>query len=263
MIKETTERGEGRGNGPTQLIKPTFRIRPTKIVVETKGSTYGEVLKKLQRDLPAELSASVTEARRSLAGNLVMKLNKEADGRKMTEAANTIVGGDKAKVTRGSLVVIEIKGLDEETETEQVQEAVDKETGRNGQYNVIGIRQYGGGLRIALVECSRGDAKTLLQLRRIKFGWTSCRIQERQQKPVECSRCLGYGHRAPECKGNDNKDRCKRCNEKEHMEEGCRKDPKCALCAEKGESPNHFRGSKGCRALQEAQEKMASTAAQS
>lgn len=228
------------------------------------GSTYGEVLKKLQKDLPAEISAGVRGARRTKAGNLVIEMNRDADGRRYTEAANSIVGGDRAKVTRKSLAVVEVKGLDEEAGEDQVKEAIDRATEGKGCYEIRRIRQYRGDLRIAMVECSRVDARALLELRTLRLGWMSCRLQERQQKPVGCGRCLGYGHYAENCKGEDRRDHCRRCNGKGHFEKECEQEPKCVGCMDLGESTtNHFRGSKGCRAFREAQDKMEGAATKS
>lgn len=53
-----------------------MRVRPVRIMVETQDKTYSEVMRKLQTDLPQELKDGVMGARKSKAGNMVLRLSK-------------------------------------------------------------------------------------------------------------------------------------------------------------------------------------------
>lgn len=63
---------EAESGGPTRRED----TRPVRIMVKARESTYGEVLRRLQRDLPKETSEGVNVARKTKAGNLVMEVGK-------------------------------------------------------------------------------------------------------------------------------------------------------------------------------------------
>ncbi|XP_043062734.1 uncharacterized protein LOC122319473 [Drosophila yakuba] len=47
----------------------------------------------------------------------------------------------------------------------------------------------------------------------VNVGWSRCRINQ-DVRPTRCFRCLGYGHRATNCKAANRSDCCLRCGVK-------------------------------------------------
>lgn len=127
----------------------------------------------------------------------------------LERAIRGVLGSDRATITSGSKVLLEIKGLEEKANAQELMQAIRQE-GLEGQYAVKEIRRYKGDLLIAIVEATRADTVALLQVGHIKVGWSRCRVQERPGKPQTCGRCLHYGHSREECKGTDRANTCRR-----------------------------------------------------
>lgn len=234
--------------------KPSFRYKRERVVIRTEGEYYANMLKRIKEGTTQEIGDKIRGARKSKAGNIVLELGKGTDSTEVERELQKIVGEEKAKITSGSRVMLEVKGVEEGTTTEEVMDAIEKQM-EKGSCRVKWIKTYGKDLRIARIEANRRDATKLLAMGHLKVGWTRCRIQERPDKPRPCNRCWAYGHRGEECKGLDRRGNCHRCGEAGHKEMECEREPTCLACKDKGWDERHFRGSKGCQAQKEAMDK--------
>lgn len=56
---------------------------------------------------------------------------------------------------------------------------------------------------------------------RIRVGVVYCRIRLNTER-LRCCRCLGQGHKAQNCYGNDRKGRCNKCGKEGHFARECK-----------------------------------------
>lgn len=245
-------------NNPQGIMnKQTGRLRPrpVRIMVEASEATYGDVLRSVKDGVGPDLGKDVKNARRSKAGNLVIELARSDNEQALITAMRKVVGEEKAMVTRGSIEVIEVRGLEEDTTAPQVVAQAEEVTGRKERYKVREIRRYGRDIRVALVECRHDDAVALLEKGHLRLGWSSCPVQVRPKRLITCAKCLDFGHRAEKCVGPDRANRCGRCGETGHKQGTCEADPSCILCKEAKKNSAHFRGGRDCEAYKLAQAK--------
>lgn len=87
--------------------------------------------------------SAVAEAKRSLAGNVVLELRRGSDREEVRRKIGTILEGDRAKITRGSRSVAEVKIDDLQTTKEEIVEAIENAVGKMGKAQVLWIRDYG------------------------------------------------------------------------------------------------------------------------
>ncbi|KAK9746037.1 hypothetical protein QE152_g6444 [Popillia japonica] len=85
------------------------------------------------------------------------------------------------------------------------------------------------------------DANKLLQIAKIKMGWTNCKIIERKSE-LRCYRCWEDGHIKFECNGIDKERLCLKCAKEGHIATACPNQPFCIYCKQEG----HQTGSLKC-----------------
>lgn len=153
---------------------------------------------------------------------------------------------------------IEIRDLDDITTTDEIEEAILRETKLDTlEMKLSLIETNSRGLKLAIVEMSARLANKVLELPNIKIGWVRCRIRKRL-KVKRCYRCFGYGHHQSECEGPNRKGEqwCIQCEEKGHIKKGCQSAPSCFLSTEKHlKSTSHLPGSGKCQIFRKALEK--------
>lgn len=255
----TTEWQEVRSRKP-----PKRRSRPTlpdALVIQKKGDlTYAEILSKVKSD-PAleELGKMVTRIRRTLAGDLLLQLDKSATEQtaRFRSSIETALGNEAEVKTRVHEVEVEIKDLDEVATKEDVCAALIQqiEEARGiTEASIKSIRQAYGGTQIAVVSLPAEVAKKAIQVEKIRVGWVVCRIREKMRL-TRCFKCWHYGHLSRSCKSAvDRSDHCIKCGAEGHKAKICTSKPRCVLCLEKGDNSNsdHAAGSSKCLVYKEA-----------
>jgi hypothetical protein len=79
--------------------------------------------------------------------------------------------------------------------------------------DVRGLLKMRDGTHVATVRPSGNDAIGVLKKGSVTVGWSRCRIIQNTH-PTRYYKCLGYGHRATNCKEPDRSDCCLRCGER-------------------------------------------------
>ena len=122
-------------------------------------------------------------------------------------------------------VTLAILDLDCLTETEEVQDALNKVLQPSADRKVSVVGPNSRGQKLANCEVADQDATRLLQT----APFVSCRVMARLMVP-RCYKCLGYGHYCTDCKGPDRHECCWKCGKNGRKAEACTSDSHCFFC---------------------------------
>ena len=90
------------------------------------------------------------------------------------------------------------------------------------------------GVLTAVVCLTEVDARSLLELGKLRVRWVYCRIRE-HVVVAQGFRCQVYGHVSRGCTLPGIKDACWRCGGASHVGQECKEPPRCLTCADRGE----------------------------
>lgn len=140
-----------------------------------------------------------------------------------------------------------IRDLDKAVTIEEVKECILEERGESNlkieEIKVVSLRiNILGPAQTAIVVVPETTAEVLLKKKRIRVGWTRCRV-ERKISPTRCHKCQEFGHIAMNCKAKvalmSNK--CYKCCRAGHIARNCNAEPQCYMCKEKGHRANSMK----------------------
>ena len=135
-------------------------------------------------------------------------------------------------VSLGSRTTVEIRDIDCYTEKCEVEEALQRDI-PGVEYSSITLFPSFREQKIAVVVMHERSARKLLNIGKLKIGWTYCRVRERAVV-TRCFKCFGYGHVARNCEGPDRRKLCYRCMGADHKAKLCTAKECCVLCLERG-----------------------------
>lgn len=224
-----------------EVKRPKQRKGDT-LVVKMQGKTYADLLRTVREKVnPSEIGVEVSEVRRARNGELLVQVRNGADKvetlkREITEKLPTAVA-DKVVIKK----VLHIKGLDEVTTREEVAAAISKEISAGiDTFEVRPLRPAFGNKQNCTVIVSAAAADKLIEKRKIKLGWTVCRIVERVEDN-RCYRCWEYGHFKTECKGPNREVLCVKCAGEGHKASECQNNPYCVHCQKEGHQSSSWK----------------------
>lgn len=212
-------------------INKTNRNQKEKVIVKCEKMEYAELLKTVKEKVDIDrLGVRVKTIRKSTAGDLIL----EVDGdRQKAAALKEVIGRKTEQEVRliNNLVTLHVLDLDATNTTSTVENVVKNLIGLKEPQlvRVKSLRPTRDGNQIATLQVCKQDAKYLMGLGRIRIGWVNCRLRERMNIP-RCYKCLEFGHRTRECKGEDRSDLCLNCMKPGHKAKECRDTHHCLVC---------------------------------
>ena len=141
--------------------------------------------------------------------------------------------------------------MDEVTTAEDLRKAMVRDLNLEGVDMSISMRKSFNRSQAATIKLPVAAANKALQIGKVKVGWTRCALRLPIQV-TRCFKCMGFDHRAHNCKGPDRSDLCRRCGTKGHMARDCSKAPKCMLCP--AGANDHPTGGGKCPAFKKAKD---------
>lgn len=259
--KTTADRKENEWQKVTRKTaskkRPFKKSRPDAIVIKAaEGTSYADILRKVKSD--ASLKAvgdAVTKIRRAANGDLLLQLKETSSDTASFRNCISESLGAKAEVRALSQrVQIEIRHIDEVTTEEDVWDVINASLEQDGGLSDISIsmRKAFGLTQVATLSLPVVTAKKMLDLGKIKIGWTVCPIREKTML-TKCFKCMEYGHIARLCKNEDRTKLCRKCGGVDHIAINCDKEPSCMFCIKnKLKETRHIAGSGRCPTLKKA-----------
>lgn len=207
----------------TRSTRPPVRQRPPAILIEAGEAEFPALVKKIRGGANREVIGDhVIGMRQTKAGGLLIQLKGDQQQIEAIRAEVSRSAGDDVKVrSLHQKTMLEIRDLDQWTDSEEVAGAVTAETGVDQDaLKVISVRQRYGGTQAAVVLVPTASCQKMLTHGRIRVGMVSCRVRLAETK-VRCFRCLGYGHISGKCNGPDRTRCCRRCGGDDHKAANC------------------------------------------
>ena len=228
------------------------------LVAVNEGVSHAEIIRKVKSDPKLKLlGEKVARIRRTKKGDMLFELQKDPKIKSAAfkEALEEVLGTETKVRALSHVVTVQIRDLDETTTVEEVSKEMKEQfqLGEEIQSSNIRIRSSYGGTQTAEFRLQAEDAKKLMERGKIKVGWTvnAFKLMERERAEARrCYKCLGFGHLAKECTGEDRSQCCRKCGEVGHKARTCRNEPKCLLCT--GKDNKHETGGRKCPAYKEA-----------
>jgi len=207
---------------PETKGKRQRRPPKTQAVVLEKPSkvSYADMVKEVKETVRQEALTFEITPRRTKAGNLVLETKEKSNADALASALKRRFG-ESRKVRRPSpsvaLIIIGIEDSIDESELLSIIEGHDPDLKVS---NEIKIREAPNGVRTAIIRVPVSPGLKLVHLKKLKVGWSKCRIKELAPKQG-CARCSASDHATRECVAEDTR-RCFRCKEVGHLMASCK-----------------------------------------
>lgn len=168
------------------------------MVIEKPGSQSDAEMAKVvkQAMLQGDAVYDIT-TRKSKTNNVILEIKDKAKADKLSEVLRARLG-EAAKVRRPSQgIALLIIGIEDSVETEELRTTLKGFDERLESTKAISIRE--GRVRTAVVRVPIKPGIRLLRARKIKLGWSICRVKELAKSYQRCVRYKSEGHIAKNC----------------------------------------------------------------
>lgn len=223
-------------NSNKKALKKQNKSNEEALLIRTSGQSYADMLKTVKEKVNTKaLGITVDGVKKTRKGDLLI-LTKigTGDAQKLKNSIESSVGVKVVSIDQTQGLVLHIKDLDAVTEKDEVTNFL-KELGfQQDKYEITLIRPATNETKVITVKMGKTEAKKLVEMKRIRIGWKTCRVQERIPLPRACGRCWVIGHKRQDCMGLDRTGLCRRCGKPGHMAASCSSNVKCLACSVEG-----------------------------
>lgn len=200
------------------------RNRKETVIVKAEGRTYADLLKAVKSGVDIkEIGVEIIAIKKTKTDDLMIQLK---GGKNKAECLTESIAGKVAGVTaihQKEMAVIHIRDLEAGTVSDDVKKGVLAALSgevRCEEILVTSMRPTHSDTMNATVKLPIQWAKQLVECRRIRIGWISCRVQLRADEH-RCYKCWERGHTAMSCNGPDRRNLCFNCGKDGHKRSEC------------------------------------------
>lgn len=241
-----------------EMLKKKGNVKAKNMNIETitirgEGS-YADILRKAKSGVKAsdikDLGVIVKSVKKvgGNSGESQMTMKVKANTQQVEAFKERLAGvfqGEKVVIGLGGETTFHIAGIEEETTSEEIKEAVEAQLRVPVRVGSLRPTQYRG--KNATISIGNTHAKKMPNLTWVNIGWTRCRMRKRVNIK-KCYKCWATGHIATNCQGPDRSELCLRCGRKGHKAGNCSNNMYCPICSE----PGHRAVSTGCPEFRKA-----------
>lgn len=205
------------------------------LMVEATKENYKDKLKEVKNVLNSSTAASmVNKIRTTRDGQiLIITQNNEDKVKELSKALND-KKQIKHKIMRDrKLVSLNLKGMDEDTNTQDILADIKRIVRNKEDIQVGKIRPNARRTLAVTVKMESTDAEILAKRGIVRIGLNNCSITK-YVKVKRCSRCWSYSHNREKCNPQEKQKTCYACGSSEHIERNCERGAYCPNCEEEG-----------------------------
>lgn len=211
-----------QSNKPEERTKVKVpKTQAVSIGYSKEGESYTSLMRRVTSAINLErLGVTVRGAHKAMSGAVIIEVLGSSDDadRLAEELRNTI--GEFSQVKRPEkMTTVLLLDIQDWITLDDVKTALSELGGNVEGWTVtIHSNASGHGLRYVRVMLPVRDAEQLVEKRRIRVNWTSCRVKHLGNEGPRCFKCQKNGHMAAQCTG---KERCYKCKEEGHVAKNC------------------------------------------
>ncbi|KAH9629728.1 hypothetical protein HF086_009855 [Spodoptera exigua] len=223
-------------------------------IPEGSSATYAEVMFEARQHIQlSQFGIESLKQRIEMTGGMLLEIsgadcNAKAD--KLATRMQEVLADIDVRITRpckmGEIIILDV---DESVSPVDVAIAVAEAGGCSPDDVKVGaIRRQLHSLGRVWVRCPLATVKKLSSSKKIRIGWASMRVQFLEPRPLQCFRCLEFGHVRRQCSGTvDRSDQCYACAGRGHKANECTVETyRCPICADLGHQSDHRMGTQKC-----------------
>lgn len=230
------------------------RYRPEVIALHCVNDniTYAQAVKKAKEGIDLKkIGIDNVNMRKARNGGIIMRINGPGNKEKadtLAKAMKEVLEKDCVRISRPvKLTDVRITGIDEDVSPDDIKAAiVNLDGGKSDNIKISNIRTTNDGQNVAWISCPAATADKVNR-EGIDIGWGRVKASKLLPKPVQCYRCLGFGHVRNACKSQiDRSTVCYKCGTDGHKAYECKNEINCIICKESGRKSSHRMGGGRC-----------------
>nr|XP_031848469.1 uncharacterized protein LOC116433941 [Nomia melanderi] len=262
-----SSRNKSNKKAPKKGKPKVGRVPKTAAVAVTltpgSGVTMADTIKEAREKIELAglgIGPGQLRPKRAITGGMLLEVIGEENAKKATELAASMrqVFQDREaiKITvPQKMAEVRITRIDESVTAQEIAAAIAASGGcevADVRVGEIKFAPYGMGAVWA--KCPIASAKKIVALDRLMVGWSATVVTPLQARPLQCYKCLEFGHVQVRCPQKEEKPpKCFRCGREGHIISNCTEEEyNCFLCKGKQYESNHRMGGPYCRTLQES-----------
>ncbi|XP_025406063.1 uncharacterized protein LOC112680242 [Sipha flava] len=129
--------------------------------------------------------------------------------------------GDSVGIRRPSpSVSLLLIGIEDSVDATELRSALESYDSDLVSVRDIVIRESKNGVRSTIIRAPLRAGMRLIEERKIRVGWATCRVREFDRTSQRCDRCKETGHTSKACTGLERR-KCFRCKAEGHLIADC------------------------------------------
>uniref|UniRef100_A0A6P7FEF8 Uncharacterized protein LOC114327334 n=1 Tax=Diabrotica virgifera virgifera TaxID=50390 RepID=A0A6P7FEF8_DIAVI len=218
------------------------------LISKNKEKSFADLMTEVKSNLTGRKSIDIKRIRQTRNQGISLELG---GGREMAEEVKKLLSGSTCvsrAVAKGGVVKrrILMQEIPPNTTEDVIQKATEEAAGKERACDIVKTwtetRRGKRGMMSAVMDVDEDAAEKILKMRRIRVEYTSCRVIEARTEIPRCLRCLAFGHKQWNCKGQNRRGCCFRCGKEGHIASECKTETiRCLNCDVTGHVANSRR----------------------